>query len=157
MPLPMSKRIDEWDIAKLFNSNEDWTIKIKKENPNLYKFIDIAMKYEQDEVSSSYLLGASIIYSLLSEAAKPNKLPVVSQATIDSTIVSFFSENKNKKSIETYCKMGKDDTLLLCLFYLIDTDKLSEIEKDWVAKGMAQFYELLSRQQEADDMEELYA
>lgn len=156
MALPMCKRIDEWDIAKLFNNNEDWNIKIKKENPNLYKFLLIASKYEQENVASSYILGASIIYSLLYEAVKPNKLPVVSQATIDSTIVSFFSEDKNKKSIETYAEMGKDETLLSCLFYLIETDKLSEKEKDWVAKGMAQFYELLRRQAESDDMEELF-
>lgn len=156
MPLPISKRIEEWDISKVFVYNAYMVSKIKEENPNLYKFIDIAIKYEQDEIASSYMLGASIVYSLLSDAAKPKKLPVVSQATIDSTIVSFFSTDKNKKSIETYANMGEDKTILLCLFYLIETDKLSEMEKDWVAKGMAQFYELLRRQAESDDMEELF-
>lgn len=153
MALPMSKRIYEWEIEGLFKSNSYDTDNLKDDNPNLYKLILISYKYEQEEISESYDLGASIIYSLLSEAAKPNKLPVVSMATVDSTIVSFFSENTIKKSIDTYKKMFKDETLLLCLLYVIDNEEFSEIKQDWICKAFAQFYELLYRQAESDDME----
>lgn len=158
MPLPICQHINEWEVEKIINSIPIVNIgtNIRNENPILYKLLMIARKYEQDEVVSSYWLGASIIYSLLSDAAKPNKLPVVSQATMDSTIVSFFSDDKNKKGTDAYRKMFKDRTFLLIMLYVIETDKLSEIEKDWIAKGAAQFYEILYRQAEADDMEELF-
>jgi hypothetical protein len=130
---------------------------IHMENPNLYKLLLIATKYEQDEVAASYHLGATIIYSLLTEAAKPNKLPVVSDDTVKSTIASFFGDNPEKKSQEVYSRMlTTDKTLLMCIAYIVDCETLQEEEKNWMCKAFAQFYDLLRRQQEAMDMEELY-
>ena len=156
MPLPICKKISDWEIGPLFNSYPYNTDKLKKENPQLYKLILIAHQYEQERISEAYDLGASIIYSLLSEAAKPNKLPIVSKETLDSTLASFFSEGADR-GIETYKRMFRTDkTLEMCILYVIETDTLTDIEKDWICKAFAQFYELLRRHVEAKDMEEMF-
>jgi len=160
MPLPVCKRIYDWEIGELVSNNKSVLSvahDIYKENPNLYKLLLIAKKYEQEEIAYSYHLGAAIIYSLLSEAAKPNKLPVVSDATVSSTIASFFGANPEEKSIEVYVRMmGSDPTLLEIIGYVVESDKLEYEEKNWMCKAFAQFYDMLYRQQEAQDMEEMF-
>lgn len=160
MALPICRERDESEIDSLFTyyelNKEKVLNSIRIENPWLFKLCQIAMKYEQGKFASSYTLGAALIYSLLSDAAKPNKLPEVTEETVASTLASFYGDHNKNYAI--YAQMTKSDRVLFyCIVYVIDSDKYDEQEKDGLAKAFAQFYDLLYRQYESDDMEEMFS
>ncbi len=160
MPLPICREQSESEIDSLFTyyklNKEKVLNSIRTENPWLFKLCQIAMKYEQGRFASSYTLGASIIYSLLSNAAKPNKISEVTEETVASTLASFYGDSN--KNVAIYERMSKSDRVLFyCIVHIIDNEEYSEQEKDGLAKAFAQFYDLLYRQYESNDMEEMFS
>lgn len=152
--------IDTYEIPSLIDKPiQDWSTTLQELHARkdaLSLILRSAMTFRDNkDFIEGYLLGACITYSLLKGVVKP--IPIITMENLNSALASL-QHNKEQKNKEVYKRLYEEQPIFLEITsYVIDNDNNSHELKDGFCKGMAQFYDLIWRALEAQELEEMFS